>query len=43
MGSGGDAARDAGAALVEDERRFVRMDRSRLFLTREHLIFDHTR
>ena len=38
-----EAARAAGAALVEDERRFVQMDRSRLFLTREHLIFDHTR
>ena len=43
MGSGGDAARVAGAALVEDERRFVQMDKSRLFLTREHVIFDHTR
>lgn len=43
MGAGGDAARDAGAALVEDERRFVQMDKSRLFLTREHVIFDHTR
>lgn len=39
----GDAARDAAAALVEDERRFVQMDRSRLFFTREHVIFDHTR
>ena len=42
MQGGGEAARHAGAALVEDERRFVQMDRSRLFLTREHLIFDHT-
>jgi hypothetical protein len=43
MGSGGHAAGDAGAALVEDERRFVQMDKSRLFLTREYVIFDHTR
>lgn len=35
-------ARRAGAALVEDERRFVEMGASRCFLTREHLIFDHT-
>lgn len=38
-----EAGRAAGAAMVEDERRFVQMDRSRCFLTREHLIFDHTR
>lgn len=37
------AGREASAALVEDERRFVQMDQSRCFLTREHLIFDHTR
>jgi uncharacterized protein (TIGR02118 family) len=43
LAAGGEAARDAGAALIEDERRFVQMDRSRLFLTREHVIFDHTR
>lgn len=36
-------ARDAAMALVEDERRFVQMDRSRLFMSREHVIFDHTR
>jgi uncharacterized protein (TIGR02118 family) len=34
--------RAGGAALVEDERRFVQMDTSRCFLTREHLIFDHS-
>ena len=33
----------ASMALVEDERRFVEMSASRCFLTREHLIFDHTR
>lgn len=38
-----EAGRRAGAVLVEDERRFVRMEASRCFLTREHLIFDHTR
>jgi uncharacterized protein (TIGR02118 family) len=38
-----EAAAKAGAALVEDERRFVQMEKSRLFLTREHVIFDHTR
>ena len=37
-----DEARAAAAALVEDERRFVQMDRSRLFMTRERVIFDHT-
>ena len=37
------AGRDASAALVEDERRFVEMGASRCFLTREHLIFDYTR
>jgi uncharacterized protein (TIGR02118 family) len=41
--AGGEGAAEAAAALVEDERRFVQMDRSRLFLTREHVIFDHTR
>jgi uncharacterized protein (TIGR02118 family) len=34
--------RAAGMALVEDERRFVEMGRSRCFLTREHLVFDRT-
>ncbi len=38
-----DEARAAAMALVEDERRFVQMDASRLFMTREHVIFDHTR
>ena len=33
----------AGMALVEDERRFVEMGASRCFMTKEHLIFDHTR
>jgi uncharacterized protein (TIGR02118 family) len=39
------SAEEAGAAamaLVEDERRFVQMDKSRLFMSREHVIFDHT-
>jgi uncharacterized protein (TIGR02118 family) len=31
-----------GTKLVEDERRFVEMSRSRCFLTREHVIFDYT-
>lgn len=38
-----EAAQKAGMALVEDERRFVEMGKSRCFLTREHVIFDHTR
>jgi hypothetical protein len=42
-GGATEAGRRASAALVEDERRFVEMGRSRCFLTREHLIFDHTR
>lgn len=37
-----DDQRSAGMALVEDERRFVNMGSSRCFLTREHLIFDHS-
>ena len=37
-----EAGRAGAQALVEDERRFVEMGRSRCFLTREHLIFDHT-
>ena len=41
-GGGAQAERDASMALVVDERRFVEMGRSRCFLTREHLIFDHT-
>lgn len=37
-----EAGRAASAALIEDERRFVQMNRSRCFLTRERLIFDHS-
>jgi hypothetical protein len=37
-----EAGQKAGMALVEDERRFVEMGQSRCFLTREHVIFDHT-
>jgi len=37
-----DESRKAGAALVEDEKRFVEMGRSRCFMTKEHVIFDHT-
>jgi hypothetical protein len=36
-----DTARRAGPELIEDERRFVEMGRSRCFLTREHEIFDY--
>lgn len=35
------AGRAAAAALAEDERRFVQLDKSCCFITREHLIFDH--
>ena len=28
--------------LIEDERRFVELSRSRCFLTKEHVIFDYT-
>jgi hypothetical protein len=43
-GAGGatEEGRRGGAALVEDERRFVEMGRSRCFFTREHEIFDYT-
>jgi hypothetical protein len=43
QGGGTQAERDASMALVIDERRFVEMGQSRCFLTREHVIFDHTR
>ncbi|KAJ9603009.1 hypothetical protein H2200_012304 [Cladophialophora chaetospira] len=33
----------AGEALVEDERRFVEMGKSRCFMTKEHVIFDYTK
>lgn len=36
------AARKGGEALIEDERRFVEMGRSRCFFTKEHEIFDYT-
>ncbi|KAI9011830.1 hypothetical protein DFJ74DRAFT_311923 [Hyaloraphidium curvatum] len=36
------AARKGAAAMAEDERRFVQMDRSRCFMTKEHVIFDYT-
>ena len=36
-----DAAK-ASAELVEDEKRFVEMGKSRCFMTKEHVIFDHT-
>ena len=42
-GAATDEGRAAGAAMVEDERRCVDFGRSRLFLTREHTIFDNTR
>lgn len=41
-GGATEEGRRGAMALVEDERRFVQMDASRCFLTREHLIFDHT-
>jgi hypothetical protein len=34
---------EVSAKLIEDERRFVEMSRSRCFLTREHVIFDYTK
>ncbi|MBM9467491.1 hypothetical protein [Nakamurella leprariae] len=37
-----DESRHAGEAMAEDERRFVQMDQSRCFMTKEHVIFDHT-
>jgi hypothetical protein len=37
-----DVARKGNVAMVEDERRFVDMARSRCFFTREHEIFDYT-
>lgn len=42
--SGSDNAegRRVGEMLIEDERRFVDLSRSRCFLSKEHLIFDHT-
>ena len=40
-GGATEEGRRGGAALVEDERRFVEMGRSRCFFTREHEIFDY--
>jgi hypothetical protein len=40
-GGATEGARRAGPALVEDERRFVEMGRSRCFFTKEHEIFDY--
>jgi hypothetical protein len=39
---GGEEARKGGRAMLEDEKRFVEMGRSRCFFTREHEIFDYT-
>jgi hypothetical protein len=33
--------REIAQVLIEDERRFVDLSRSRCFLTKEHVIFDH--
>jgi uncharacterized protein (TIGR02118 family) len=38
----GDEARKAGEAMIEDERRFVEMGKSRCFMTKEHVVFDYT-
>jgi uncharacterized protein (TIGR02118 family) len=35
-----DAGRAAGAALLEDERRFIDLARSPLFLSEEHVVID---
>jgi uncharacterized protein (TIGR02118 family) len=35
---GTDAGRAAGAALLEDERRFIDLERSPLFLAEEHVV-----
>ena len=43
QGGSTETERNASMTLVVDERRFVEMGASRCFLTREHLIFDHTR
>jgi uncharacterized protein (TIGR02118 family) len=37
---GSDAGRAASAALLEDERRFIDLPRSPLFLAEEHVIID---
>ena len=41
-GSAAPRGAEASAKLIEDERRFVEMSRSRCFLTKEHVIFDYT-
>jgi hypothetical protein len=35
-----DAGRAAASALLEDERRFIDLERSPLFLAEEHVIID---
>jgi uncharacterized protein (TIGR02118 family) len=39
---GGEEAQKAGDAMVNDEKRFVEMGKSRCFITKEHVIFDYT-
>jgi hypothetical protein len=39
-GGATEEGRRGGPAMIEDERRFVDMSRSRCFFTREHEIFD---
>lgn len=41
-GGNSEERRRAGTAMAEDERRFVEMGRSRCFMTKEFVIFDHT-
>jgi hypothetical protein len=37
-----EAGRAAAGALLRDERRFVQLDKSRCFVTREHVVFETT-
>jgi len=43
--AGGDASEreKAGRALLQDESKFIDFERSSIFLTEEHQIFDHTK
>lgn len=42
VGMGSDEGRAAAQRLLDDEREFIDFEHSRIFLTEEHVIFDHT-
>jgi hypothetical protein len=41
-GSSSPEGQEAGRLLLQDESKFIDFERSTIFFTEEHLIFDHT-